>query len=288
MMLIHGKYNLKTQIGSGRYGTVYLAERVSSRKVNNGKQNSRQDGATEPATAGQGGGAGGRVAIKVLMKKRPDVDPFLYKVTTHNEIDNMTKLSKDPHPNIVKLEEVLEDETAYYMIEELCGGNTLQDALYSFTSIPMFVKTLSNIIDAVVHCHKNDILYGDLKPSNIVYSNVDDMYKLTDFGSSTILNPKTREGVLFTTSPIVAPPETFKSKTRPIVTTKFDVYSIGILAKTLLVSNPSLYNSALLLDPEQLESFIRACIHENESKRIDSYSMQQYWYDIIGPNKDIV
>lgn len=252
-MILSGKYELVKPINSGRYGTVYLANRVTAPDQQR--------------------------AIKILLKSRHDMDPFINKVTTQNEITNMKRVTDNPHKNIVQLNEILEDQYAYYLVEELCGGNTLQQDIYNILNFEQYIKPISNVIDAIVHCHDNDILFCDIKPANVVYSTQDNVYKLTDFGSSTWLNPKTKEGVVFTTTPVIAPPEAFKSKTRPIVTTKFDVYSIGILAKTLLVSNPSLYNTPV--NHEYLEAFILACLHENEKKRLDSSQMKEFWYDII-------
>lgn len=257
-MILSNKYQLIKPINSGRYGSIYLAKSVCNDK---------------------------HKAIKILLKERHDMNPFTNKVTTMNEITNMTKLTKEaPHKNIVALDEVLEDSTAYYLVEELCSGHTLQDYIYKLSTIDDFAHPLTSIVDGIVHCHANDIVFGDIKPANVVFSIEEDCYKLTDFGSSVPLNPKTKEGVLFTTSPFIAPPEALSSAPRrPIVTPKFDVYSIGILAKTLLVSNPILYKA--MDDSIDIESFIHACLQERESLRLSSSQMQEYWYDILATIK---
>jgi len=248
------KYNLLKPINSGKYGTVYIAQNKIAKTDH---------------------------AIKILPKNRMDLSKSRNEFMIKNEIENMNTVKG--HRNIVKLEEVVEDDEAFYLIEELCGGDTLAQTLYmnktkqvSRTHNNPVLAAITDIINGIAHCHQNDIIFADLKPENIVFSRIDHCYKLTDFGSSIKVNPTTKEGVLITSTPSIAPPNDF-TPIDPMVTFTFDVWSIGIIAKALYQAN-NIQNDSLL-------GFIHYCLEKEKQKRLSSDQMQSYWFEIISYEK---
>lgn len=103
----------------------------------------------------------------------------------------------------------------------------------------MAKQCIAEIILAIEYLHSKDIIYRDLKPSNVIVSQ-DGHLKLIDFGLA-------KEGVMgmdyaqtFCGSPAYLAPELLKEK-------KFnkssDIYQIGVLLFELLTGKPPFYRS---------------------------------------------
>jgi len=237
--MIANRFYLEKVINSGRYGQVYMATNI---------------------------GNGRYYACKMLPKKRHDLSDFKNKMMIDNEIRNMNKVQV--HKNIVRLEEVLEDEENVYLIEELCGGGAYEGGGGGDQHMKGFV---GDVIDAVAHCHEQDIIFGDLKLGNIIFSIEDQCYKLTDFGSSVAVDSFSKEGFLKSTTPVIAAPELLTSD---VVTFAYDVWGIGILTRYVYQHSSHKRN-------EDIEEFIRMCLETDPSKRMKSYMMKTYWSQIF-------
>lgn len=70
------------------------------------------------------------------------------------------------HPNIVKLLEVYDNKTYFYVVTEVCsGGDLLQYARKKLTISERYVCTLmKQLFSAVNYLHKSNITHRDLKP----------------------------------------------------------------------------------------------------------------------------
>jgi serine/threonine protein kinase len=148
-----------------------------------------------------------------------------------NEIANMTKLIGNP--NIVTLFDVYRDDTYTYLVEELCEGPSLHDAMQA--SIPLtqieIWHALQSIVNAISSCHDQGIVFCDLKPANVVYSNDDATFKLADFGSSFDTHEH-RQLPITGTQLFIAPELNMVKGVRPSFPN--DVWSIGIIAYMLI------------------------------------------------------
>ena len=168
-------------------------------------------------------------AVKLLPNARPDISPGRYSLMKQNEVSNMARLHG--YPNIVKLYDVLSDTENTYLVQEFCGGNTLHESMV-VKSLPLIAKrkAIKDMVNAIFACHKEGIIFCDLKPSNIIFS-IDAMhYKLTDFGSSVDTTSKTPLPIAMVT-PLFTAPELFFEKHASF---PFDIWSLGILAYMLL------------------------------------------------------
>lgn len=168
-------------------------------------------------------------AVKLLPNARRDISPGRYSLMMQNEISNMARL--DGYPNIVKLYDVLHDVENTYLVQEFCGGNTLHESMV-VKALPLVAKrrAIKDMVNAIFACHKEGIIFCDLKPSNVVFS-IDAMhYKLTDFGSSIDTTAKTPLPITMTTPLFTAPELLFERH----ASFPFDVWSLGILAYMLL------------------------------------------------------
>jgi serine/threonine protein kinase len=149
------KYEIGRQIGAGGVGLVFMAR-------------TRREGFV--------------VAIKVTPLQLPGEGWSVFN-TTQAEIDCHCVAS--PHPNIIQLFEVFQDNMFVYQVMEFadCGS------LYSFASRypqscadPNLVSGVAKgLMNAIQHLHNLNIIHRDLKPENVLVMS-DGTIRVADFG----------------------------------------------------------------------------------------------------------
>ena len=90
------------------------------------------------------------------------------------------------HPNVVRIKGFYQDSDYYYVVQELCSGGELFDAIvskanYSEREAQTVIRTL---LYTIAYCHDRGIVHRDLKPENILLKNKQDYtnIKIADFG----------------------------------------------------------------------------------------------------------
>jgi len=133
------------------------------------------------------------------------------------------------HPAIVRLVEVLRDENAAYIIEDLVTGMTLGDVVHSgsFHCEKEIVRWMSEVCEALIYLHsrKPAVIYRDLKPDNIIITESGHI-KLVDFGTARNYKPgKDRDTKCLGTISFAAPEqyEDYGSQTDE----RTDIYGFG-------------------------------------------------------------
>ncbi|CAD8118066.1 unnamed protein product [Paramecium sonneborni] len=146
------------QIGKGSFGDVYLVERRNQNKI----------------------GQGQKYAMKVLPKSK-----FLGHNLIRYAMAERNILSYLNHPYIVKLRFAFQTNTHLCLLMDFCPGGDLSKIILNQKRIPEQAAKLyiAEILTALEHLHKNDIIYRDLKPENIVIDSQGHAM-LTDFGLS--------------------------------------------------------------------------------------------------------
>ncbi len=212
-----GPYTLQNRIGSGGFGTIYLAL--------------RHDGQYQ-----------GRVAIKVL-KRGLDTDDILRRFL--NERQTLAGLGK--HPNIVTLLDggSTPDGRPYFVMEYIEGKPIDQHCDDRQLSVAERLRLFQDVCGAVHFAHKNLVVHRDLKPANILVAGPDAQasyaVKLLDFGIAKFLNPELSSQTLVATAPgqrLLTPdyasPEQIRGDRIDVTS---DVYSLGVLLYLLLTGH---------------------------------------------------
>ncbi|KAA0155637.1 hypothetical protein FNF29_01554 [Cafeteria roenbergensis] len=123
---------------------------------------------------------GRSVAVKCMKQTFVSLD----QVNNLREIQAIRRLS--PHPNIIRLYEVLYDHPSgrLALVFELMHCNLYELIKGKRQYLPeATVKTLVyQLLRSIDHMHRNGIFHRDIKPENVLLTN-DDTVKLADFGS---------------------------------------------------------------------------------------------------------
>ncbi|MEI6127872.1 MAG: serine/threonine-protein kinase, partial [Pseudomonadota bacterium] len=85
------------------------------------------------------------------------------------------------HKNIVNILGASKSPTAFIIVMEYVSGGSLTDRLIKPYPISEFLRTAREICDGLAFAHKNRIIHGNLRPSNILFTE-SGQAKITDFG----------------------------------------------------------------------------------------------------------
>lgn len=146
-----GRYEMRSKIGAGGMGEVYLAHDES---------------------------LGRDVALKVL--------PHEFS----NDADRLTRFRQEAravsalnHPNILTIYEIGESEGIWFISTELVKGETLRDFIKREKSLSVLqsVKIAEQMAGALAAAHDAHIIHRDIKPENVMIR-LDGYVKVLDFG----------------------------------------------------------------------------------------------------------
>lgn len=221
-----GPYIIGATIGEGEFGKVKLAwskpPSVSNTKLNN-NNNNKQDLSIDLKVSKQ-------VAIKLI--KRNFINNDQSKETKiYREINALKHLS---HPNIVKLEEVLQNSKYIGIVLEYASGGEFYKYIQKKRRLKeqTACRLFSQLISAVHYIHSKGLVHRDLKLENLLLDNEENLI-ITDFG---FVNEFVRQNGLMKTScgsPCYAAPELVIS-TRPYDARKADTWSCGVILFAML------------------------------------------------------
>ncbi|MFQ5639197.1 MAG: serine/threonine-protein kinase [bacterium] len=188
-------------VGSGNFGHVYKIKKGEDEEI---------------------------LALKTLPTPFSDQDTFK---TFKNEGSLATKVS---HKNVIKYyyfhDGSVHDHLPPYIIMEYADDGTLEDIIaerlraqefFSNQQLKSFFRQLIDGMEAV----NQYLVHRDVKPDNILIS--DNVFKITDFGLSKIVEASTRKSTLKGFGCIQYwPPEAWKFEKN---TVQMDIYSMGFV-----------------------------------------------------------
>ena len=203
-----GSYHLRSVLGEGGFGIVWLAE---------------QD---EPLRRS--------VAFKIL---RPDrLDPSS-RARFESERHVVALLD---HPGLIKIFEAGEspDGRPWFAMELAAGSPITQTCDVAGLSLGQRIDLMSKVCRAVHHAHQRGVIHRDLKPSNILVSlDADEaVVKVIDFGIARAafdpMNPDERAGALVGTPAFMAPEA--RNLRAGEADSRMDIYALGAVMLRLL------------------------------------------------------
>ncbi|PCK06988.1 MAG: serine/threonine protein kinase [Alteromonadaceae bacterium] len=90
------------------------------------------------------------------------------------------KLAANEHPNIAKVVGASKTKRSFILILEYCPGGTLAERMAQGFDSSEFYSISQGIASAMVAAHAAGVVHGNLRPSNILFSDYGDV-KLSDF-----------------------------------------------------------------------------------------------------------
>lgn len=211
---------------------------------------------------------------KLLNQIRAIKIPFTDKIESiKKEIIVGSKLK---HQNIVTIESANLDSDNPYIIMEYIEGSDLSELL-KITPYPIkeTIDISYQILAALKHAHKNNIIHGDIKPTNILITK-DGTIKITDFGLAKVVQQeytKLSHSFLSTKKELEGTikymsPEQIENKN---IDHRSDIYSFGLILHELLTGQlPEIGKEPKELNPlipTKLNDIILKILHRNKELR---------------------
>ncbi|KAJ3697163.1 hypothetical protein LUZ61_000868 [Rhynchospora tenuis] len=147
------------------------------------------------------------------------------------------------HPNIVRLWDTFEvDHNTFCTVLEYCSGKDLDATLKATPVLPEKEARIIivQIFQGLVYLNKRSqrIIHYDLKPGNVLFDEVG-VAKVTDFGLSKIVEDDVGSQGMELTSQGAGtywylPPECFDLSKTPLISSKVDVWSAGVMLYQML------------------------------------------------------
>ena len=194
---IIGKYRILSTIGSGGFGTVYLAQDTWIDK---------------------------KVALKVPHKQGLDFGELLREPRL---------LASLNHPNIVTIMTAEKQEHVFFIVMEYVAGETLEALIArdGALDMPIALDYTCQMCNALDHAHRQGVLHRDLRPSNMLISETG-LLKVADFGTSRFLEIAAHGTTVIGSPPYMAP-EQFHGK----AVFASDIYSVGVTMFQMLTGD---------------------------------------------------
>ena len=189
-----GKYKIIAPLGSGGFGTVYLAQDTWIDK---------------------------RVAIKVPHRQTLDFGELLREPRL---------LASVSHPNIVSIITAEKEDNVFFIVMEYVPGETLENiiAVGGPLELNRALDFTCQICNAIDHAHRQGVIHRDLRPANVLVTD-NDMLKVADFGTSRFLEIAAHGTTVIGSPPYMAP-EQFHGK----AVFASDIYSLGVTMYQML------------------------------------------------------
>jgi len=189
-----GKYRIIEPLGSGGFGTVYLAEDTWIDK---------------------------RVAIKVPHRQTLDFGELLREPRL---------LAALNHPNIVTVITAEKQDGIFFIVMEYVPGETLETIILDKgpLDLSLALDYTCQIVNAVDHAHKQNVIHRDLRPANIFVTERG-LLKVGDFGTSRFLELAAHGTTVIGSPPYMAP-EQFEGR----AVFGSDLYSVGVTMYQML------------------------------------------------------
>src|SRR2546422_2485108 len=153
-----GRYEIRSKIGEGGMGEVYLAQDTKLER---------------------------KVALKILPAdvgtNRDRMERFI------REAKSAAALS---HPNIAQIFEIGEDAGTHYIAMEFIDGQTLREKIHQEgTPLRKLLRFLQHAAEGLAKAHAAGIVHRDLKPDNIMITR-EGHAKILDFGLAKLVEPQ--------------------------------------------------------------------------------------------------
>ena len=154
-----GRYEIRSLLGAGGMGEVYLAQDTSLNR---------------------------RVALKVLPAEVASNQDRMRRFK-----QEATSAASLNHPNIAHIYEIGQSDDLNFIAMEYVEGTTLRDKIHrEHEHLSKLLRVLQHVAEGLAKAHDAGIVHRDLKPDNIMITS-DGHAKVLDFGLAKLVEPPT-------------------------------------------------------------------------------------------------
>lgn len=199
------RYNKGRFLGKGGFARCYEFTNLESRKLSAAK-----------------------IVCKESLKKSRAKQKLMSEIKIHRALH---------HPNIVGFEHFFEDTENVYIMLELCTNQTMNELLRRRKRLTELEVQcyLQQVVSALKYLHSHRVIHRDLKLGNFFLSDKMEI-KIGDFGLATKLEFDGERKRTICGTPNYIAPEVLDGKQGHSY--EVDVWSLGVIAYTLLVGKP--------------------------------------------------
>src|SRR5215211_1321726 len=166
-----GRYEIRSLLGAGGMGEVYLAQDTSLNR---------------------------KVALKVLPA---DVASNQDRMRRFKQ--EATSAASLNHPNIAHIYEIGQSGDLNFIAMEYVDGTTLRDKIHKeHEDLSKLLRMLQHVAEGLAKAHDAGIVHRDLKPDNIMIT-TDGHAKILDFGLAKLIEPQTNTGSVSSEEPTI-------------------------------------------------------------------------------------
>jgi serine/threonine protein kinase len=152
-----GHYEIRSKIGEGGMGEVYLAQDTKLDRI---------------------------VALKILP-----ADLALHRDRMERFVREAKSAAALSHPNIAQIFEIGEEQGTHFIAMEFVDGQTLRELIRgSEADLTKLLRYLQHAAEGLAKAHASGIVHRDLKPDNIMVTR-DGHTKILDFGLAKLIEP---------------------------------------------------------------------------------------------------
>ncbi|MBO6935129.1 MAG: protein kinase [Deltaproteobacteria bacterium] len=186
------------------------------------------------------GGFGVTVLARDETLQRDVAIKFLHRGDAEDLLGEARAMARVTHPNVAAIYGYGMHEGIAYLVMQYLQGEPLSRVLETATE-PLGVTDVVTILDGtamgVEAIHEAGLVHGDLKPANIV---VGPAFRIgvTDFGLVKAVDHFVKQAKRIDGTPAYLAPEHIRSRVRPQLAHRMDVYALGILAYELITGSP--------------------------------------------------
>ena len=240
-----GRYEIRSLLGAGGMGEVYLA------------RDTRLDR---------------DVALKIL----PDA--------VAGDPDRMMRFEQEAkaasglnHPNIITIYEIDQSESTSFIATEFIDGSALRERMRTRPISPaQALDVAAQVAAALTAAHANGIVHRDIKPENVIIRS-DGIVKVLDFGlakltgqespdsldgeAQTRADLKTASGLVMGTATYMSPEQARGQR----VDARTDIFSLGVVLYELLTGH-------LPFEGSSIYEIVAAVLSDREAPPVSSYS----------------
>ncbi len=239
-----GHYRIISRIGRGGMGSVYRALDTSLERY---------------------------VALKFIQRdpaadaEQEELEQLLQEARAQARVN---------HPHVAHIYFVSRDQTSPFLAMELVQGPTLQQRIAE-GPLPygMVIALAVQIVEALSHAARFDIVHGDIKPSNILFADSGTI-KLSDFGLARRLSHPNDPQLAKGGTPLYFSPEAVRGEGQDI---RSDMYSLGLMLFEMTFGRPAytLQGETLL---ERLQCHLTSAVELPEPWPDE---LPQAWRDVL-------